>query len=67
MAFPVVNDPGAIQDIPEAIDYYDKEQAGLGARFEGTLNKHLLTLEKILSSECVMTISAACPLRSFLI
>ena len=46
MAFTLVIDPRAIQDIQGAIDFYDEQQAGLGQRFEATVNKHLLTLEK---------------------
>jgi len=46
MAFSIYVDPKAIWDIQEAIDYYDEQQPGLGARFEATLNQHLLLLEK---------------------
>jgi hypothetical protein len=46
MSFTLVIDPRAIRDIQEAIDCYDEQQAGLGARFEAALNKPLLTLEK---------------------
>ena len=46
MAFTLVIDPRAILDVQNAIDYYDEQQAGLGERFEATLNKLLLTLEK---------------------
>lgn len=46
MAFSLVIDPKAIEDIQQAIDYYDEQQVGLGERFEATLNKHLLSLRK---------------------
>jgi hypothetical protein len=46
VAFTVVIDHCAIQDIQKAIDYYDEQQAGLGKTFESAENKHLLTLEK---------------------
>ena len=46
MAFTLVIDPRGIRDVQEAIDYYDEQQAGLGERFEATLNKHLLILQK---------------------
>ena len=46
MGFTLFIDPRAIQDIQEAIDYYDEQQAGLGQQFEAAVNKHLLTLEK---------------------
>ena len=45
MAYTLFIDPRAIQDVQEAIDYYDEQQAGLGKRFESALNKRLLTLE----------------------
>ena len=46
MAYSLVIDPNAIQDIQQAIDYYDEQQTGLGKRFESALNKRLITLEK---------------------
>ena len=46
MAYTLIIDPIAIQDIQKAIDYYDEQQPGLGKRFEAALNKHLITLEK---------------------
>jgi hypothetical protein len=46
MAYSLVIDPKAIQDIQQAIDYYDEQQTGLGKRFESALNKRLITLEK---------------------
>lgn len=46
MAFSIVIDPRAIRDIQEAIDYYDEQQAGLGLRFEVSLNQQLLILKK---------------------
>ncbi|MGS2764458.1 type II toxin-antitoxin system RelE/ParE family toxin [Sinomicrobium sp. M5D2P9] len=46
MAYSIVIEPVAIQDIQEVIDYYDEQQPGLGEKFEGTLNKHLIALKK---------------------
>ena len=46
MSFTVLIDPRAIQDIQEAIDYYDNQQIGLGKKFENELNKYLVVLEK---------------------
>jgi toxin ParE1/3/4 len=46
MSYAVVIDPLAIQDIQQAIEYYDAQQTGLGLRFEAALDKHLTTLEK---------------------
>lgn len=47
MAFQAVLDPRAIQDVQEAIEYYDEQEIGLGEVFEETVNKHLLKLEQI--------------------
>ena len=46
MAYTIDIDPRAIQDIQEAIAYYDEQQVGLGEKFEAVLNEHLLTLLK---------------------
>lgn len=46
MAYALVIDSRAQDDIQEAIDYYEEQQARLGRRFEGALNQCLLTLEK---------------------
>lgn len=46
MVYKVVIDPRAFLDIQKAVDYYDEQQPGLGRKFEKTLNRHLLTLEK---------------------
>ncbi|MDZ7758071.1 type II toxin-antitoxin system RelE/ParE family toxin [Rhodohalobacter sp.] len=45
MAFTAVIDPRAMQDVQEAIEYYDEQQSGLGEEFEHHLNEHLLLLE----------------------
>jgi toxin ParE1/3/4 len=46
MNFTIVIDPRAIQDIQEAIDYYDEKQPGLGRRFQAELDEYLSSLEK---------------------
>ncbi len=46
MTFSIFIDPEAIKDIQQAIDYYEEQEIGLGKRFEESLNKHLLVLEK---------------------
>ena len=46
MTYIVVLDPRAIQDLQDAINHYDKRQPGLGEKFEKTLNKYLITLQK---------------------
>jgi hypothetical protein len=46
MAYTLLIDPRALWDVQQAIEYYDKQQTGLGKRFENALNKQLLTLER---------------------
>lgn len=46
MLFTSVLDPRAVQDIQEAIDYYDKQEPGLGAHFESVINDHILKIEQ---------------------
>ena len=46
MIYRIVIEPIAIEDMQQAIDYYDKQQIGLGKKFENTLNKHLISLQK---------------------
>lgn len=46
MAYNVVIEPVALQDIQQGIDYYDDQQIGLGEKFEVAVNKHLVSIEK---------------------
>ena len=46
MKFTLELDPRAIQDIQEAIDYYDEQLIGLGEKFEAYLNKYIKSLAK---------------------
>lgn len=46
MGYTTVIDPRAIQDIQQAIDYYEEQQPGLGNQFEDTLNEYLFKLEQ---------------------
>ncbi len=46
MAYTVSIDPRAIQDLQKAIHYYEKQQRGLGEKFERAVSKHLATLQK---------------------
>lgn len=46
MAFLVVLDPRAINDVQDAIDYHDDQQEGLGKRFDIELDEYLLLLER---------------------
>lgn len=46
MAYSVVIEPVALQDIQQGIDFYDEQQIGLGEKFEVAVNKHLTALEK---------------------
>ena len=46
MAYTIIIEPIALKDIQKAIDYYDEQLIGLGAKFEAALNQHLISLEK---------------------
>lgn len=46
MAYSIVIEPVALQDIQQGIDYYDDQQIGLGEKFEATVNKHLHAIRK---------------------
>ena len=46
MKFTLELDPRAINDIQEAIDYYDEQLIGLGEKFESHLNKYIKALAK---------------------
>ena len=45
MSFEVIILPIAIQDVQDAVDYYDEQSFGLGEKFERELNQFLETLE----------------------
>ena len=45
MTYQVVLDHRALQDIQQAIDYYNKQEPGLGERFENTINDVFQILE----------------------
>ena len=45
MSFELIILPTALQDVQDAVDYYDEQKAGLGERFEAELNEILETLE----------------------
>lgn len=45
MTYLVVIDPVAIEDIQQAVDYYENQQHGLGQRFGSDLDQHLMLLE----------------------
>ena len=46
MAYSLVIDPRATQDVQQAINYYEERQHGLGKKFENALNKQLLRLQQ---------------------
>jgi plasmid stabilization system protein ParE len=46
MSFEVLIDPLAVQDIQDAINYYEEKSAGLGKKFENELNEQILFLAK---------------------
>lgn len=46
MKFQLLLDPRAIEDIQNAIDYYNEQSQGLGEKFEKYLNKYIIGLSK---------------------
>lgn len=46
MAYSIVIEHVALQDIQQGIDYYDDQQIGFGEKFEATINKHLNAIQK---------------------
>lgn len=46
MAFKIVVEPRALADIQQAIDYYDKQQVGLGEKFILIIDKHFKSISK---------------------
>jgi toxin ParE1/3/4 len=44
--FTIDIEPEAIDDIQNAIDYYNSCKTGLGKRFYNTINKHFIFLQK---------------------
>ncbi|REL24795.1 type II toxin-antitoxin system RelE/ParE family toxin [Rhodohalobacter sp. SW132] len=46
MTFSILLDRRAIDDIQEAIDYYEENEPGLGSKFEDDLNNRLVTLSE---------------------
>lgn len=46
MAFTTVLDPRALQDVQQAIDYYEDQEPGLGEHFEGFANDCIIELEQ---------------------
>ena len=46
MKFNTILDPRAIEEVQEAIDYYDEQLIGLGEKFEADLNRHIKSLAK---------------------
>ena len=45
MPFTIVIEPDALTDIQQAIDFYDDQQIGLGAKFEAAINRHFSSLK----------------------
>jgi len=46
MEFELLIQPSALDDIQEAIDYYDFQKDGLGEKFEEEVNSHLILISK---------------------
>ncbi len=65
MPFEIVIEPPALQDIQEAIDYYDEQQVGLGEKFESELNKYFTTLLNIPFFQIRYDKNRCLPLKKF--
>lgn len=46
MFFKIVIDPRAINDIVQAVEYYNSKQEGLGEKFKANVNKYIESLSK---------------------
>jgi len=46
MSYSITIEDNALQDIQDAIDYYDDQQIGLGEKFENNVHKSITTLTK---------------------
>lgn len=46
MPYSLIIDPRAIEDVQQAIDYYEAQEPGLGVKFERSLNEQLLRLQE---------------------
>jgi toxin ParE1/3/4 len=46
MSYTILIDPRALQDIQDAVSYYDDQQVGLGVEFENELNDYFLVIEE---------------------
>jgi hypothetical protein len=66
MAYSIVLEPLSLQDIQQGFDYYDDQQIGLGEKFEAAVNKHLISLGKILFFRFAMIMFTAYLSKSIL-
>jgi hypothetical protein len=44
MAYNVVIEENALEDIQQAIDYYDEQLIGLGEKFENAIHKNIIRI-----------------------
>jgi toxin ParE1/3/4 len=59
-------EPEALEDIQEAVDFYNSRKPGLGKRFYNTLEKHLQLLKKNHSSFALRYDDVRCmPIKNF--
>lgn len=65
MKFTLELDPRAINDIQEAIDYYDEQLIGLGEKFEAYLNKYIKSLAKNSSYQIRYDKTRCLPLKKY--
>ena len=65
MSFKIIIGPEARLDIQEAIDWYNKQQKGLGKKFHSTVLKHINSLIKNPNFEIRYDSVHCLPLKNF--
>lgn len=63
--FELFIEPVALQDIQDAIDYYESKSYGLGEAFENELNIHLLSIKKVVFFQLRYNQVRCLPLKKF--
>lgn len=46
MKYSIIIEENALQDIQDAIDYYDEQQFGLGEKFENNIHRSIMAMAK---------------------
>jgi toxin ParE1/3/4 len=65
MIFKVVIEPRALEDIQDAIDYYESKKVGLGEQFYKVVDEHLDTISRNPFFEILYKDYRALPVKKF--